>query len=56
MSGIENNGIKKLIFNNDILGRELEEVREIFISDNGTYAYFGRPLGESKYCLFTRYK
>ncbi len=56
MSGIENNEKKKLIFDGDLLWRDLEEVREIFIGNDWSYAYFGRPLGEVKYCLFTRYK
>lgn len=39
------------------VSRDLEEVRETFLEkDGGSYAYFGRPLGEKYYCLFTRYK
>lgn len=56
MSGVESNGKKKLIFDGDLLWRDLEEVREIFIGNDWSYAYFGRPLWETKYCLFTRYK
>jgi hypothetical protein len=39
------------------VSRDLEEVRETFLErDGGSYMYFGRPLGEKYYCLFTRYK
>lgn len=35
---------------------KLDEVREVYLSrDGGAYGFFGRPLGEKKYCLFTRY-
>lgn len=56
MSGVEDNGKKRIVFDGEILWRELEEIREVFVWDDGSYAYFGRPLGEEKYCLFTRYK
>lgn len=41
----------------EVVSRDLTEVREIFLEeDGGSYAYFGRPIGEDRYCLFTRYK
>lgn len=56
MSGVESNGKKRIVFDGELLWRELEEIRETFIGNDGSYAYFWRPLGETKYCLFTRYK
>ncbi len=53
----EKNGIKKIIHDMEVVSRDLTEVREIFLEeDGGSYAYFGRPIGEDRYCLFTRYK
>lgn len=53
----ESNGIKKVIYDMEVISRDLTEVRETFLEENGgSYAYFGIPLGEKRYCLFTRYK
>lgn len=40
------------------VSRGLQDVREVFLEKNGgaSYAYFGKPVGEEKWCLFTRYK
>jgi hypothetical protein len=49
--------IYRINFNGGILPKELEEVRELFLEENGgSYAYFARPIGEKKWCLFTRYR
>lgn len=54
---IERNGLFFLFFNNTLVGKDLEEVREIFLEKEwSTYAFFGRPLWVTKYCLYTRYK
>lgn len=54
---IEQDGVIKLIYNGSIIDKKFDEVREIFLEENGTgYAYFWRPLGENTYCLYTRYK
>ena len=54
---IEKNGIKKVVHDMEVVSRDLTEVREVFLEEDGwSYAYFGRPLGEERYCLFTRYK
>lgn len=46
---IAHNGIE---FNN-----QFDEIREIFLEKNGnSYAFFARPRGESRYCLFTRFR
>lgn len=40
-----------------MLDRKLDEIREIFLEKNSSgFAYFGRPQGEEKYCIFTRYR
>jgi len=53
----EENNIKKIVYNDIPLSQELSEVREIFLQNNwSSYAFFWRPLGETKYCLFTRYR
>lgn len=40
------------------ISRWLSEVREVFLEKNGggSYAYFWKPVGDDKWCLFTRYK
>ena len=51
------NGLNHVIYDGKTVWRDLEEVRELFLEKDGwSYAYFGRPLGEEKYCLYTRYK
>lgn len=36
----------------------LQDIREVFLEKNGgaSFAYFAKPVGEEKWCLFTRYK
>lgn len=54
---IEKSGIKKVLHDMLPVSRDLESVRETFLArDGGSYMYFGQPLGEKYYCLFTRYK
>lgn len=48
---------KTVIYDGGALKNQFEEVREIFLEKSGnSYAFFARPLGEKKYCLFTRYR
>jgi hypothetical protein len=50
-------GWYKIVYDWSIIQGEFEEVREIFLEKNGnSYGYFARPLGEKRYCLFTRYR
>ena len=50
-------GVKRVSHDMEIVSKDLQEVRETFVEeDGGSYAYFGRPIGEDTYCLFTRYK
>ena len=50
-------GIKKVVYDLESVSRDLQDIREIFLeADGSSYAYFGQPIGEEKYCLFTRYK
>lgn len=50
-------GSFSMVLNGMILDRKLEEIREVFIEQSASgFAYFGRPQGESRYCLFTRYR
>lgn len=38
-------------------GKEFSEVRETFLEKSGNaYAFFARPIGESQYCIFTRFR
>jgi len=54
---VHQDGIVELISNGSILNRKFDEIREVFLDrDGGDYVYFGRPLGESSYCLYTRYR
>ncbi len=54
---VEEKGIKKVVHDMEITSRDLSEIREVFLEeDGGSYAYFGRPIWEKRYCLFTRYK
>jgi hypothetical protein len=54
---IEKNGVKKVIHDMEGVSRDLASVRETFLEeDGGSYAYFGKPIGEETYCLFTRYQ
>ncbi|GAB0174783.1 MAG: hypothetical protein HHAS10_06620 [Candidatus Altimarinota bacterium] len=51
-------GVFEVHLDTNKVSRDLQDVREIFIEENGgdSYAYFGKPVGEEKWCLFTRYK
>jgi hypothetical protein len=50
-------GVKRVIHDMEDVSRDLSEVRETFLEEEGgSYAYFGRPIGEERYCLFTRYQ
>jgi hypothetical protein len=54
---IQHNWVIELIYNGKILDRKFDEIREIYIENEGpNYIYFGRPLGENTYCIYTRYK
>ncbi len=54
---IERDGMIEIIHNGAIIDRKFDEIREVYLdSDGGGYAYFGRPLGESTYCIYTRYR
>lgn len=54
---IEENGYIELVFNGKIMDRKFDEIREIFLDrESDEYTYFGRPLGEQTYCLYTRYR
>jgi hypothetical protein len=55
--GINQNGIKHIVYDDTILPGELSEIREIFLENGGSsYAFFGRPLWEERYCIFTKYR
>lgn len=46
-----------MVYDSGVFKNQFEEVRELFIEKNGnSYAFFARPLGDKKYCLFTRYR
>jgi hypothetical protein len=54
---IEKDGAVELIHNGTILDRKFDEIREVYLDTDGSgYVYFGRPLGESTYCVYTRYR
>ena len=54
---IEEKWVKKVVHDMEVVSRDLAEVREVFLEkDGGSYTYFGRPIGEKRYCIFTRYK
>lgn len=54
---VEQDSAIELIHNGAILDRKFDEIREIYLhADGGGYVYFGRPLGEQSYCLYTRYR
>jgi hypothetical protein len=53
---VEQDGTISIIQNNTLSDRKLDEVREVFLGTRTWgYAYFGRPLWEKNYCLYTRY-
>ncbi len=56
MSGEIHNGIIRLTYDGQLINRDLEEVRELYLGDDWSYAYFARPLGEKRFCIFTRYR
>jgi hypothetical protein len=46
-----------LVYNWVMLDRKFDEIREIYLEKNSDwYVYFGRPLWERTYCLYTRYR
>lgn len=49
-------GSISIVFDDIVLDKKLDEIRETYIDLHGGYAYFGRLQGETQYCLFTRYK
>ena len=54
---IEKDGEYRIVYDGSIIQGDFEEVRETFLERSGnSYGYFARPLGEKKYCLFTRYR
>ena len=54
---VERDGAVELIHNGTILDRKFDEIREVYLDmDGGGYVYFGRPLGEQTYCVYTRYR
>ncbi len=54
---VEQNGYLELIYNGKIIDRKFDEIREIYLDrESDDYTYFGRPLGEQTYCLYTRYR
>lgn len=57
MYAIEQDWYIWLVYNGVIINRKFDEIREIFLDKDGDgYVYFGRPLGEQSYCLYTRYR
>ncbi len=53
----EQDGSIELVYDGAIIDRKFDEIREIFLdADSSGYVYFGRPLGEQSYCLYTRYR
>ncbi|MBX9809758.1 hypothetical protein K2X92_05200 [Candidatus Gracilibacteria bacterium] len=57
MYAIEQDGYIGLVYNGVLINRKFDEIREIFLDKDGDgYVYFGRPLGEQSYCLYTRYR
>ena len=46
-----------LVYNGILLDRKFDEIREIYLDKNSDwFVYFGRPLWEKTYCLYTRYR
>jgi hypothetical protein len=51
------NDVERIIYDGVSIGKEFGEVRETFLEKSGnTYAFFARPIGESHYCVFTRFR
>lgn len=54
---ISKDGQKKIVYDGQILPTGYDDIREIFLEKNGGYyAYFAKPIGGIKYCLFTKYR
>jgi hypothetical protein len=55
---VATDGIKKIVMDGKALANnDFDEVREIFIQEDGnSYTFFARPVGDVRYCLFTRYR
>lgn len=53
----KNGDIWNIIYDGVSIGKEFDEVREVFLEKNGnSYAFFARPKWEKTYCLFTRFR
>jgi hypothetical protein len=51
------NDIQRVIYDGVSTGKEFGEVREVFLERWGnSYAFFARPIDESGYCIFTRFR
>lgn len=49
--------VKNVLYDGTTTDKDLQEIRERFLArDGSSYAYFGKPLWEEKWCLFTRYQ
>ncbi len=47
----------QIVTDGDILSNSYDDIREVFLEKNGgSYAYFAKPLGGTRYCLFTKYR
>ncbi|MBX9809331.1 hypothetical protein K2X92_03015 [Candidatus Gracilibacteria bacterium] len=54
---INQDGSIRIVYNGIVLDRKFDEIREIFLDqESNGFVYFGRPLGEQKYCVYTRYR
>jgi hypothetical protein len=53
----EENDISRIIYDGVSIWKEFWEIREVFLEKSGNaYAFFARPIGESRYCIFTRFR
>jgi hypothetical protein len=53
----EENDIRRIIYDGVSIGKEFGEIREVFLEKSGNnYAFFARPIGETEYCIFTRFR
>ncbi len=47
----------QVVIDSEMLPVYYDDIREVFLEKNGaSYAYFAKPLGGTRYCLFTKYK
>lgn len=48
---------KRVVVDGQVLPGKYDEIREVFLEKNGGYyAYFAKPVGWIKFCLFTKYR